>query len=288
MPTIDINSVRSAVNFLMSTMVDAGRFLMRESFGSPKPNWLSQTEKFESFFSQIPEDSELMNNFKSQFVVPVFENNELSITNPIINSDDVIQDNFLKIKEDNQFKLKNTPRGIFLSSSEGGSNLKNMFLPISEAYTVAVEISMKNRNRDMTIPVKILLGLYSTMFYSLRGSDNGSSLDSLKSNIRVLNEYLDSMDEPETSVQQDEGPLGMIKNILGNFNFDQIGDMMNKVTEDEQTNKEFGEVFTKMTEAIKSGKPPLDAMGDIIKEATAAAATEPEKIEKIEKIENVD
>jgi hypothetical protein len=66
----------------------------------------------------------------------------------------------------------------------------------------------------------------------------------------------------------------------------QIGEMMGKVTGDPQASKEFGEVFGKMSDVIKQGGNPLEAMGDIIKSASIRAQDEPEMtLEDNEKIE---
>ena len=274
MPTIKINDVKSSVSFLMSSMVDAGRQMMRETFGMQKPSWLSQTERFESFFSQLCADDSAVENFKEKFVVSLFKKHELALTSPIINDSDVIQDEHIKIKDDStQLKLRKEPRGLFLHSDEGAA-LKSLYLPISEAYTSAVEMSMKNKQRNVLLPVKILLGLYSTVFYSLKDSPEHATHDdveSIRSNIKVLNEYMESLDSKDEE-QQDEGPMGLIKGLLGNVNFDQIGEMMNKVTNDEKASEEFKTVFDRMTQGIQGGKAPMDVMGDIIKEATEKAS----------------
>ena len=269
MTTVNINSLTSSLTFLMSSMVDAGRHTMRDTFGMQKPNWLSQTERFESFFSQLSSDQTAVDNFRDKFIIPLFATNQLQITNKIINDSDVIQDGFVKIKDDTQLRLRRTPMGLFLHSDDGAA-LKSLYLPISEAYTSAVEISMKNKERNVMIPVKILLGFYSMFFYGLKDAPEHAihdDIEAIRSNITVLNEYMESLDEREEP-SNDGGPMDMIKGLLGNVNFDQIGDMMNKVTNDEQASQEFKQVFNKMTSGIESGKGPMDVMSDIIKEAT--------------------
>lgn len=179
----------------------------------------------------------------------------------------------MKVKEDEQLRLRKTPRGLYLHSDEGAA-LKSLYLPISEAYTSAVEMSMKHKQRNVMLPVKILLGFYSMVFYSLKDCPEHASHDdveSVRSNIKVLKEYMDSLDEKDEPEDTEEGPMGMIKNLLGNVNFDQIGDMMNKVTNDETASAEFKQVFDKMTQGIQSGQAPMDVMGDIIKQATTQA-----------------
>jgi len=274
MPTLNINDVKTSLSFLMSSMVDAGRHAMRETFGMEKPSWLSQTERFESFFSQLSSDETAIDSFKEKFILPLYKKHELSFTSPVINDKDVIQDDFIKIKdEDTQLKLRKEPRGLFLHSDEG-SALKSLYLPISEAYTSSVDMSMKNKQRNVMLPVRILLGFYSTLFYSLKDMPEHAmhdDLESIRSNIKILNEYMESLDVKETE-QRDEGPMGLIKGLLGNVNFDQIGEMMNKVTNDEKASEEFKTVFDKMTQGIQGGKAPMDVMGDIIKQATEETA----------------
>ena len=274
MPTLNINDVKSSLGFLMSSMIDSGRQAMRETFGMQKPTWLSQTERFESFFSQLSADQGAIDNFKEKFIVPLFKKHELSFTGPIINEKDVIQDDFIKNKDDDtQLKLRKEPRGLFLHSDEGAA-LKSLYLPISEAYTSAVEMSMKNKQRNVMLPVRILLGFYSTLFYSLKDLPEHAThddLEAVRSNIKVLNEYMESLDTKEEENTESEGPMGMIKGLLGNLNFDQIGDMMNKVISDEKASEEFKSVFDKMTQGIQGGKAPMDVMGDIIKEASEKA-----------------
>jgi hypothetical protein len=273
MSGININDVKSSLHFLMGSMVDAGRGVMRETFGMQKPSWLSQTERFESFFSQLCEEQTAVDNFRDKFVVPLFQTHGLSLTGKIINDSDVIQDEFIKVKDDAELRLRKTPRGLFLHSDDGAA-LKSLYLPISEAYTNAVEMSMKHKQRNVMLPVKILLGFYSMLFYSLKDTPEHASHDdveSVRSNIKVLKEYMDSLDEKSDDESTEDGPMGMIKNLLGNVNFDQIGDMMNKVTNDEAASAEFKQVFDKMTQGIQSGQAPMDVMGDIIKQATTTA-----------------
>ena len=274
MTSVNINDVKSSLSFLMSAMVDTGRAVMTETFGMQKPSWLSQTERFESFFSQLSVDESGVDSFRDRFVVPLFTANKESVTSRIINDSDVIQDQFIKVKEDDtHLRLSRSPRGLYLHSDEGAA-LKSLYLPISEAYTNAVEMSMKHKQRNVMFPVKILLGFYSMMFYSLKDVPEHTShedVESFRENVKVLKEYMDSLDEKEEPADQDDGPMGMIKNLLGNVNFDQIGDMMNKVTNDEAASAEFKQVFDKMTSGIQNGQAPMDVMGSIIKEATTKA-----------------
>ena len=91
--------------------------------------------------------------------------------------------------------------------------------------------------------------------------------------MKTLRESLEVCDEVKKTPSE-SGPMGMIKNMLGNIDFNQIGEMMSKVSGDEKSSKEFSEVFGKLSDSIKNGENPLDVMGDIIKQATVDAAQE--------------
>ena len=93
------------------------------------------------------------------------------------------------------------------------------------------------------------------------------SLTAVKRNVEILNEFLQSLDTKEEETEEDTGPMGMVKNMMKGFNFDKIGEMMKTVTADENANKEFNEVFSKMSQGLQSGKAPLDLMNQIITDA---------------------
>jgi len=268
---LNVKSLRDSMTLLLNSMVDAGRRSMCDNFGSSKPSWLSQTERFESFFSQLSENKDACNNFRKKFVIPLYSTNSESFTRKIIGDNDVIQDDFIKIKEDVDLKLRRTPRGLYLHSKEGES-LKSLYLPISEAYSNAIDLSAKDKHRNISMPVKILLGLYSCLFFALKEDDEflveEESMIAIKNNVEILNEFLQDLDsKDENEDEQDSGPMGMVKNMMKGFNFDKIGEMMKTVTGDEKANKEFNDVFSKMSEGLQQGKAPLDLMNQIITDA---------------------
>ena len=267
-----VTDLQGSMNLLMSSMVDIGRKVMCETFGMQKPRWLSQTERFESFFSQLCLDDSGLENFKTKFVFPLFDSHSLNLTCSIINTDDVIQDDFIKVKSTSTLSLKTTPNGLYLHNADGKA-LKSLYLPISDAYSSAVDMAIKDKQKNVDLPVKILLGLYGMLYHGLSDHSQVSKddLKSLQSNITVLQEYLEEIScdiEEDTKQRSSSDPMGMIKNLLGNVNFDQIGEMMDKVTNDQEASTEFKNVFGKMTAGIQEGKAPLDVMTDIIKEAT--------------------
>ena len=263
-----ISDFKSSISFLVSSMLETMSHVASERIMSSKQPHHVQTEKFSSFFDKISDNDEMLSNLSKKVVVPVFNTHSLSLLSPLIGPDGKVEDGFLKVEkdkeEDSSFKIKTTPDGIFLQISK-------VFLPISEVYTDAVRIAVTNKSENLPYPNKILLGLYSTVFQSIKDSTPAEQLEIIESNVKTLVDSLDSYDEP-VAPKREAGPMGMIKNILGNIDFNQIGDMMQKVSGDEKSSKEFGEVFGKISDSIKGGGNPLEAMNDIIKQVTVNAA----------------
>jgi hypothetical protein len=263
-----ISDFKSSMSFLVSSMLETMSRVARERIMSGKQSHHVQTEKFSSFFDKISDNEEMLTNLSKKVVVPVFNSHSLSLLSPLIGADGKVEDSFLKIEkegeDDSSFKIKTTPDGVFFQISK-------VFLPISEVYTDAVRITVANRSENLPYPNKILLGLYSTIFHSIKDCTPADQLEIIESNVKTLVDSLDSYEEP-VAPKREAGPMGMIKNILGNIDFNQIGDMMQKVSGDENSSKEFGEVFGKISDTIKGGGNPLEAMNDIIKQVTVNAA----------------
>ena len=261
----NISTFQSSLGFLIDSMLNTCNFLNKNTDLQTKSSWSIQTEKFSSFFERIRTNSEVIENLRSKVVHPIFDSNSSFVLGKLINEDNVVQDDFMKVSEDDseEFKIKTGARGITISVSK-------LFLPISEVYTEAVNYSVKNKKENIPFPVQILIGFYSCMYHSILGVESDDQAQMVKENIDVLVESLESCDVPRE--QSNRNPMNMIQNMLGNIDMKQIGDMMSKVTGDKEASKEFGEVFGKMTEAIKSGTNPMEIVGDIIK--SAAAETE--------------
>ena len=259
-----INDFKSAMNFLLDSMLDTVNYLAQGSHGV-KPSFQVQTEKFSSFFDKIVDTPELLTNFKEKVVLSLYQREMLSILRPLTSEDGKVQDDFIKVRSedgDGQFQLRTNPKGLYFQISK-------VFLPLSEVYTEAVKISVEKKRENLPFPAKILLGFYSTIRYSIDRTDR-EAIKTLEANIDLLKGSLDVCDEVKP--QRSEGPMGMIKNILGNVDFDQIGEMMKKITGDENSSKEFQEVFGKITDTLKDGGNPMEAMGEMIKRASVEAA----------------
>jgi len=266
-----VSDFRTSMTFLIDSMMQTFYFSARGQMMASKPGWAVQVEKFSSLFDKIKDNQEMVDNMKQRVVASFFREHTFSLANRLINDDGTVDDSFLKLdkgEEDDgdSYKIRTQPKGLYLQVSK-------VFLPLSEVYTEAVRLCVANRGQNLPFPNRILLGLYSSIYYSVVGDVDADQVAVIKDNIKTLKESLEVCNEVKPT-RTEGGPVDMIKNLLGNINFDQIGDMMSKVTGDEKSSKEFGEVFGKISDTIKSGGNPLDAMGDIIKQATVSAAEE--------------
>ena len=64
--------------------------------------------------------------------------------------------------------------------------------------------------------------------------------------------------------------------MLGNIDMEQISQMMGNITGDETASKEFSQVFSKISDVVKDGGNPMEAMGELIKQASVnQASSEP-------------
>ena len=261
-----VKDFRSSLEFLTDACRQTCHHVTRDKIFMEKPSWANQTEKFSSFYDRMKDNEKAVEKFRSKVVVPLYESKYMDIINKIIDEKNVVQDEFIKLptgsSEGENFTLTNHPDGIYFSIS-------NIFLPISDVYSESLKYAKKNKNTPF--PVKILLGFYCVVFHAVKQQEDKENLDLIAENIKILSESLEVKDQP---VQISEGPTQMLQNLLGNIDLGQIGEMMGKVTGDEKASKEFGEVFSQMTDVIKNGGNPLEAMGDIIKSASIRANEE--------------
>ena len=270
-----VSDFKSSMSFLIDSMLETLNFVSRGRIMLGKQPYHVQTEKFSSFYDKVSEDESLLQNLQSKVVVPVFNTHSMSFLNPLVGTDGKVSDEFLKCQkkddDSSEFKIKTAPDGIYFQ-------IAKVFLPVSEVYTEAVRVSVERKGENLPFPKKILLGLYSVIFHAIREETSDDQLEMINENRKILAESLESCDEPPQRTQE-SGPMGMIKNLLGNIDFNQIGEMMQKVSGDENSSKEFGDVFGKISETIKDGGNPLEAMGDIIKQVSMQAAEEDATVE---------
>lgn len=274
-----LNDFSSSLRFLIQSMRSACQYITKQDIMDTKPSWMTQTDKFFSLFERLHNKDEAMDNLKKKVIFPVYNKHYSVICSKIIDDENVVQDDFLKISTDNNDRLRTTPQGLFFGVS-------TVFLPISEVYSRTLASYKKDKRENPSYHVRILIGLYSTFYYVIRETESVEDVSILKDNIEILTSSIDLYDSP---VKQKSNQTNMLQEMLGKIDMGQIGEMMGKVTGDEQASKEFGEVFGKMTDIIKSGGNPLEAMGDIIKQASSRANEDMpllrENIEKEEKEE---
>ena len=274
-----VSNFSSSMGFLIESMLETLTYISRGNIMENKPSYTVQTEKFFSFYEKIASSSEkdkqtLLENLKQKVVGPVYDKYSLNFLNKLVSDEGKVEDSFIKVPASasgDSLKIRTTPGGIYFQISK-------VFLPISEVYTEAVKVSLQHKGENLPFPNKILLGLYSVIFHSVKDRLDRDTSNYFTENIKTLNESLEVCDEVKEK-PTDQGPMGLIKNMLGNIDFNQIGDMMAKVSGDEKSSKEFSDVFGKLSESIKNGSNPLEVMGDIIKQATVEAAEHEEQEE---------
>ena len=270
-----VSDFTSSMTFLIDSMLETLNFASRGTIIANKPSHTVQTEKFFSFYEKVASSSgndrqTLIENLKTKVVSPVYDQYSINFLNQLVSDEGKVEDAFLKVSqtERDSLKIRTTPDGLYFQISK-------VFLPVSEVYTEAVRVSLQHKGENLPFPNKILLGLYCTVHHAVRERLDRDMNNYFVENIKTLKESLDVCDEVQQK-SSDQGPMGLIKNMLGNIDFNQIGDMMSKVSGDEKSSKEFSEVFGRLSDTIKSGGNPLDVMGDIIKQATVDAAQQGE------------
>lgn len=260
-----IKDFPNSVSFLIDTMIQSGKFVYQNEGMVSKPFWLNQSEKFSSFYERIKRKEEALDKLKIDVFKPVFTNHELEFNSKLINDENKVQDEFLKIdtqEETDDTLIINNPRGLFFKAGK-------LALPFSETYSQVVAHNKNYHNKNNPYPLLLLIGLYSSIFNSVKEQETAATNQCFKENIQILLDGLEGCDGIPKRKAPDNNPMNMLQNMMQNFDFKQLSDMMGKVTGDEKASQEFGEVFGKMTESIKEGKNPLESMGEIIKNVSA-------------------
>ena len=271
-----IKNFPSSLSFLIDTVVQSGKYVYQQEVSIDKPLWLTQSEKFSSFFERVKHNEEALDKFKNGVVKPVYLKYELDFNDKIVGDDNKIKDSYLKIldDEDEDFKIK-TPGGLFFKAEK-------FYLPFSEVYNKVKSLKKKNS----PYPLLLLIGLYSTVYNAVRNQETEDTNMFFRDNIQVLHEGLEGCEGIHKKPVQNN-PMDMLQNMMKNFDFSQLSDMMGKVTGDEKASKEFGEVFGKMTESIKKGENPLLSMGEIVKDISSKMEEEDKSIPVEEEVKEV-
>jgi len=256
-------TLEESLEFLVDSMVEGCKFLMRAKMSLTKPTWVVETEKFGSLVTKIKDDVTLVNNLKVKSIRPVYDLHKQSLTTSIVDDKSKVQDDFLRCDTDmSGFVLRTEPEGLFFSVGK-------LHLPVSEVYTHTVKC-MEKDHENISHPVKILLGLYCVMYHT---AEHSEEKEALQKNVELMVSSLDSRDETKSSMPN---PMNMVQNMLGNIDINQISEMMGNITGDEKASKEFSQIFSKMSDVVKDGGNPMEAMGELIKQASLNQAQAPE------------
>lgn len=261
-----IKDFPNSVSFLVDTMIQSGKFVYQNEGMISKPYWLNQCEKFSSFYERIKRKEEAVDKLKFDVFKPVFSKYELEFNSKLINDENKVQDDFLKVslEEDTSMDtlMINEPKGLFFKAGK-------LPLPFSETYSQVVSHIKRFQLKNNPYPLLLLLGLYSSIFNAVKEQETASTNQCFKDNMQILLDGLDGCDGIPKRKQMDNNPMNMLQNMMKNFDFGELSKMMGKVTGDEKASKEFGEVFGKMTESIQKGENPLENFGEIIKDISS-------------------
>ena len=260
-----ISDLTSSLQYLISSMLNTGKYLSRAELLAGKPSWLSQTERFSSFFGRIKDEETLVESFRSKFALPLYRRYSVNLNSKLIDTENKVQDAYIKIKVNNstEFKLKTEPEGIYF-------NIDRFFLPVSEAYSRVLTFETKNKEQNNLYATCILIGMYSVLYHAALPEEGKECLEGLHKNIELLVSALDVLDKP--TKQNHGGPMSMLKSFMDNMDLEPIKEMMSTITGDDQANGNLGELLTRMGKSVEKGENPFDMMSAMIKEASAQAA----------------
>lgn len=149
---------KEAMEFMIKSILELGS----HNLSDIKPSWLSDTERFRSFFHQITKAGKI-DTAKQKICTTFFVNNQENLIKPVSSSDGRLNDSFLKYDTDvskSAIRSKTTRRGLYLTF--GG-----VFLPISEAYVKSINV-VENSEHNLPHRIKILGSLYCLMYHTVK------------------------------------------------------------------------------------------------------------------------
>jgi hypothetical protein len=263
-----VSNFEGSFDFLSKSLSNSCEFLNKKDVKSAN-KWQIQVDVFLTVIDMIKkekvEDSKMhpIEGLKNNIMYPIFQEHSTMLTSPII-EDDVVRDSFIKIPKTDS--SKELPRGIKIEFGK-------YCLPVSEIYTEMVTFSINNKDLNTTLPIRILLGFFSTIYHTITLKEDSDTLILIKENIDKLVEYIES-NEVANRRQTSSNPMDMIQKALGGMDMSKISDMFNRVSGNGEASKEFDSVLSKMSDGMKSGKPFTDVMGDLVKDVSLNASNE--------------
>jgi hypothetical protein len=190
---------------------------------SSKPYWHLCVEKFHAAYLKAKNPEGFTDMFSS-----FFEKHEDKFTSDVIDEDGDINDEWLKNKEvltksskkkksdDLSFSLRNINcRGEVIYFDESNEKIRNVSIPISEAYLAACKIySDGAKNGEYSpLPAQLLMSLFSVM----QEVCDDEHKKKLKSNVKALKEVVDQLTNGEEDNKTTGATLEPIGNLMNTF-----------------------------------------------------------------------
>ena len=254
-----LTNFEKSFDYLLKSMVNISEKIEKNNKIEKKTFWRKQTERFSSYCYSIREKLEDKTNeiIKNKIIKPMYDIHSINFTNRLIDDNNKVQDSFLKIELNKGFSFKQKPDGLFLFS-------EGLYLPISDVYTRSVKYS---KEKNVPYPAQILLGLYKSIYYTVKNDIEENEKKILEDNINIIMNVLENNEEEEKEdYKKPLNPMDMINNFTKNLDFNSLGDIFNMTKNGNENGNEFSEIFQKVSEQIKKGKNPLDDLGKIMKE----------------------
>jgi hypothetical protein len=266
-----IRNLLKVINQIQAqSTVNSGDFLK-----ASKPYWHLCTEKFHAAYIKAKNPD----GFRDMFL-NFFSKNEDKFIDDVV-ADEEINDEWLKCKDvitinnknkkkkssdEFSFSLRNINcRGHVIYFDETNEKIRNVCIPIGEAYIAAVKIYTDGAKKGeySPLPAQLLLALFTVMSYVVEEEDK----ESLDNNVKALKDVVDQLTEGDEGEDDGTGstlnPLGNVMKTIakkfnlgsdGNFDMSSIEKMTSNLFNSETVDKAKG-IFSKFQEKanIKEG-----------------------------------
>lgn len=272
MDTLD-GSIRSLLR-VISQIKDVSRSAVSDLLTTSKPYWHLCSEKFHAAYTKAKNPEGFRDMFNT-----FFEKHIDKFTEEVVDEDGDINDEWLKNKEvisksskkkksdDYSFSLKNINcRGEIIYFDESNEKIRNVSIPITEAYLAACKIySDGAKNGEYSpLPAQLLFNLFNVMSFVC----DESYADKVKKNVKALKEIIDNLtDETEQNDTETGSTLNPITGVMktfakkfgldgsngaGGFNIGNIEKTVSSLFSDDVADK-MKNVFNSFTEKVNLG-----------------------------------
>jgi hypothetical protein len=249
--------------------VNSGDFLK-----SSKPYWHLCTEKFHAAYIKAKNPD----GFRDMFL-EFFNKNTDKFVDDVV-CDDEINDEWLKNKDvitvnkkskkktsdEFSFSLRNINcRGHVIYFDETNEKIRNVCIPIGEAYIAAVKIYTDGAKKGeySPLPAQLLVALFTVMSHVVEDEDDKSSVESNVKALKDIVEQLTEGNEEDDGVGDTLNPLSNVMKTIakkfnlgseGNFDMSSIEKMTSNLFNTDTMDKAKG-IFNKFQEKanIKEG-----------------------------------